>query len=107
MPTDFVECENSWFDFRVTINGKRRWRHCGWAEDRPTARCALDEVVETMCPDACGTCGQCVDSTAVFRFDYQGDTFLTDCLWVAENDPDATCQEDGVALACRATCGLC
>lgn len=107
-PTE-PECEDSSLKFRLIINGKRRRKDCVWASNRATTyRCGLDEIVETMCPETCGgTCSECVDSTGKFKFEYNGRRIARDCDWVANRRTNARCRIDGLALACRDTCGLC
>ena len=106
-PSNESECEDSSLKFRLFIKGKGRWKSCAWASKRATDyRCGLDEIVETMCPETCGTCGECVDSTGKFKFELNGRRIRRNCDWVA-NKKNARCQIDDVALACRDTCGLC
>lgn len=101
------ECEDSWLPFRIEIKGRNRWKTCEWAATRSTVyRCGLDEVVEQMCPDTCGTCDECVDSTGKFKFEFNDRRISRNCAWVAKRR-NARCQIDGIELACRDTCGLC
>ena len=99
------ECEDSYVvGFRVNINGRKKWRDCEWAADKPS-RCNKD-VVKTVCPDTCGTCSNCVDTNARLRIE-RGDRLLArNCAWVAEKK-NRRCDLEGVAEACRETCGLC
>lgn len=60
-----------------------------------------------MCPSACGTCSECVDSPLRFRVTKDdGNTIVRNCGWVA-NAKNKRCEYDGVSDTCRRTCGSC
>lgn len=101
------ECEDSYVvGFRVKVGGRMKWRDCEWVADKPSRRCNIDDSVKSVCPDTCGTCSNCVDTTARLRIE-RGDSLLSrTCTWVARRK-DRRCDLEGVAEACRETCGLC
>lgn len=102
-------CEDSDIQkFKLEKDGKVIWRDCEWAATRSSNfRCNLDDAVGTTCPDTCGTCDECIDSTARLKFRYKGRKMTRDCTWVATKKTVERCEIEGIAEACRETCGLC
>ncbi len=101
-------CTDSNIRFKVQWNGKRVSRSCNWIANKLTnARCAIDGVSD-ICADTCGTCNNtCQDSTLRIKVTLNGKGAMRSCTWVANKKTEARCALDGVANACRATCGQC
>lgn len=80
-----------------------------WVSNRATkSRCKLAGV-KSMCPNSCGTCNNCVDSTSRMKF-YKADVnrvVARDCKWTSNKDIINRCNLDGMINACRKTCGQC
>jgi len=100
-------CNESVYRFKIIKNdGKKIWRNCTWAGNKPGGRCKL-EGVSAMCPYSCGTCDNCVDSSSRMKFyKANGDKITRDCNWTA-NKPNRCNSVDNMSYACRATCGEC
>ena len=102
-------CDDSYvIKFRLTKDGQNIWRDCTWVARKSTNfRCNMDDAVTTTCPQSCGTCSTCVDSTARLRIEYKNRLMIRGCNWVGKKDTVRRCAIDGVDEACRVTCGVC
>ena len=63
--------------------------------------------VAEMCPETCGTCPICVDSTSRMKFMYNGKKISRDCSWTRNKNPVGRCKIAGMENSCRKTCGNC
>lgn len=100
-------CSDSPLRFRLTLNGKNRFRRCSWVAKKNTAnRCRISGVSET-CPDTCGSCSSCVDSPHRFKLTLKGKLISRGCNWVAKKNTPTRCAASGVSEICRSTCGIC
>ncbi len=101
------ECSDSSLRFKVNWNGKKITRDCVWVSNKATSkRCAL-EGVTNMCPDTCGACDICADSSARFKLTWNGKKIARDCTWVENKATIQRCKVEGVPEACRETCEVC
>jgi hypothetical protein len=95
-------CADSTIRFRVSINGRNRFRGCSWVETN-TNRCNKPGV-SALCPSTCGTCSICEDSSTRFKVMINGRPRSRDCGW-ANN---WRCSKfDKVDEACKNKCGTC
>jgi hypothetical protein len=102
-----TQCTDSTARFKVEWKGESLKKYCTWVADRKTkSRCAVNGV-SAMCADTCRTCSSCQDSTLPMKLTHQGKTITKSCTWVADNKTAKRCTLDGVANACRSTCGEC
>lgn len=103
-----MNCNDSPLRFRTRWNGRAMSRDCSWVGNKATnQRCALPGV-SAICSDTCGTCSTCADSTNRMKMRWQGRKISRDCKWIANKATNQRCTTiDGVADACRSTCGLC
>ena len=69
-------------------------------------RCKV-EGVSAMCSSTCGTCSSCIDATNRMKLTWNENLITRDCTWVANKATKQRCNVDGVANACRSTCGQC
>ena len=107
-------CRDSSLGFRVMYNDKLRSKSCEWVARHPTWKCELEGVSE-HCPNTCGSCDTCSDSTLVFYHEgiYHEDINHEEieksgkCAWVARKDTDTRCAIPGIADTCRSTCNTC
>lgn len=108
-PTE-APCTDSNIRFKVQLNGAPKSRSCSWVANKLTgARCALDGVANA-CPDTCGACSSstCQDSTLRIKVTLNGKgARMRSYIWVGNKKTAERCAMDGVANACRATCGRC
>lgn len=100
-------CTDPMFRFRIVkTDGRKIWRDCLWVANKSESRCSL-EGVSSMCPDACGSCDTCVDSSSRFKFDKStGETITRNCGWTSAK-PHRCNSVDNMQYACRQTCGEC
>ena len=77
-------------------------RFCSWVATIPN-RCILAGV-PSICPQSCGKCDACVDSSLAFKLSEDDNEFVS-CEWVGE-DTANRCNIEGVNRTCRATCGI-
>jgi hypothetical protein len=106
-PSPTPTCRDSSLTFRVMYNGKLRSKSCEWVARRSNLRCVL-EGVSGHCPNTCGSCDTCSDSTMVFnREEVLDQEKKNRCTWVARKDTDTRCAIPGVADTCRSTCNNC
>jgi hypothetical protein len=102
-------CEDGTYRFKVNKDGTNIWRNCSWVGRKANqiqSRCALVGV-DTMCPDTCDTCANCVDSSSRMKFRKSpGTKFITrSCSWTST--VTSRCNIANMDKACRDTCGLC
>jgi len=103
------DCTDGTLRFKITKNdGKKIMRDCGWVSNKNTVgRCSFTGV-PSACPSSCGTCSVCEDSTLRFKITKNdGKKIMRNCSWVSNKNTAGRCALDGVALACRDTCGSC
>ena len=99
-------CVDSELPFRVSINGRNRWRTCAWVANNPN-HCNRDGV-DSHCPETCEVCDECFDGESRFRFfTNSGKRLAKTCGWVASKKTDLRCSYEGVAETCRETCDVC
>jgi hypothetical protein len=105
---EFVECADSSLRFKLKWNGRNIARDCSWVGNKQTeARCEEDGV-SAMCAKTCDACDECEDSDNRMKLEWNGRKITRDCSWVANKQTIARCEEiEGVADACRDTCGVC
>ncbi len=96
-PTVSPECSDSPLRFRVRKGGALINRYCEWVAAVPS-RCSL-EGISTACPQTCGTCNTCVDSSLSFKLSLDDDNYVTCAA--------SLCNTEGVPETCRDTCGSC
>mmetsp|Transcript_20956 Transcript_20956/g.25783 ORF Transcript_20956/g.25783 Transcript_20956/m.25783 type:complete len:360 (-) Transcript_20956:265-1344(-) len=102
-------CEDSVIRFKVDYNGDGQYKpqSCIWVARKETAtRCAVDGVSE-ICADTCEACATCADSTLRLKIPKDGKKIARYCTWVARKFTNKRCGYEGVAEACRSTCGTC
>lgn len=97
-------CDDSPLPFKVKRNG---WKKCTWVAESPNERCALNPAIWKICPETCGFCHRCVDSTTKFKVLWNGSKVMENCKWVADADTVQKCKKSGIKKSCRNTCGLC
>ncbi len=102
------DCEDSPLRFQVkNTDDEVINRYCSWVKVRPYGRCKLKGVRE-HCPQSCGKCQHCVDSSLKFKFAYDGIEEYRKCKWVARQDTDLICSTvEGISNTCPLTCGTC
>lgn len=102
-------CSDSPYRFKTVKPGetKRRSKDCSWAKTRATnSRCSWMGVSD-MCPETCGKCDICKDSSVRMRFKKKnGQKINRDCEWT-QTQPKSRCKLDGMKNSCRKTCGQC
>jgi len=106
-PSATPTCRDSSLSFRLMYNDKLRLKSCEWVARDPNWKCDLEGVSE-HCPNTCGSCDTCSDSTMVFYNINKKKTRT--CSWAARQDTDFRCTISGMANTCRSTCtncGLC
>lgn len=102
-----IMCKDSSVRFKTFWNGRNIVRDCTWIGNKAIKqRCAL-EGVSGMCAETCKTCSICADSTNRMKVVWNGKKISRDCVWVKNRATRQRCALDGVADACRATCGQC
>ena len=102
-----IICKDSSVRFKTSWNGRKVVRDCTWIGNRAIKRrCAL-EGVSGMCAETCRACSTCADSTNRMKVVWNGRKISRDCIWVKNRATRLRCALDGVADACRATCGQC
>lgn len=104
-----MNCDDSSLRFKIDVVDKPKpiSRDCSWVAAKATKqRCGLPGV-SGMCAQTCGTCSACVDATNRMRVTWNGKGIARDCRWVKARATVQRCKLDGVANACRATCGKC
>jgi len=104
-------CEDSKMRLKVPDpnddQGRTIARYCVWVARKDTEeRCAL-EGVSRSCPQTCGTCSECTDSTLRFKFLHDGVRIARSCEWTARFNTVERCAIFGMADTCRDTCGKC
>ena len=103
----YEECNDSSLRFKLNWKGKRITRGCDWVANKATwNRCKVEGVAE-MCPDTCGTCDVCADSSARFTLIWNNKKIARNCVWVGNKATIQRCNVEGVAEACRETCEVC
>ena len=103
----YASCVNASTRLKIVVGGNIVSRSCTWVGRQDTTnRCALAGV-SAACPNTCGTCDSCVDTTARFRFTYNGQSIVRNCDFVGrvESKVEGRCAASG--YVCRSTCGGC
>jgi len=96
-------CSDTTLRFKVKVNGKLRFKDCGWVR-RQKNHCNK-RGVSAACPSACGTCSTCADSPLRFKVTRSdGSKANKKCGWANS----LRCENFvGVPEICRKKCGLC
>jgi hypothetical protein len=102
-PPITTSCADPTFEFKMT---SKKFKTCEWVAMNQVSRCNnLD--IEKTCPVVCESCDVCQDSPLKFKINLNGSNEKHTCSdWVSQ-DTVSRCAIDGVAEACRQTCGLC
>ena len=101
------DCIDSSLRFMAWRKGRKISRTCSWVASKQTpSRCDIDGVSE-ICASTCGACSNCDDTSTRFRFLWKGKMIRRACIWVAKKKTAVKCAIDGVAAACRSSCGQC
>lgn len=103
-PSSTSSCEDFSLKFRVSVNGRNRWKTCTWVKNK-SQRCNVTGV-NGMCSNTCDTCNICQDSNTKFKVQLNGRLRGKNCVWVGKNK-SSRCAIEGVKAACRSTCGQC
>ena len=105
--TTSSSCTDSTLRFKLFWRSRPIVRDCIWVANKATKqRCAVDGIAE-ICPDTCGTCAECADSTVRFKVTWNDRKISRDCTWVANRATVMRCNLPGVADGCRSTCQKC
>mmetsp|Transcript_26278 Transcript_26278/g.39385 ORF Transcript_26278/g.39385 Transcript_26278/m.39385 type:complete len:1408 (+) Transcript_26278:130-4353(+) len=102
VPSPTPACYDSPLRFRVEKGETFMNRYCSWVATIPK-RC-INDGVPSICPQSCGACDTCADSSLAFKLSEDDNDFVS-CDWVGE-DTANRCSIEGVDRTCRATCGI-
>eukprot|EP00551_Chaetoceros_affinis_P016219 CAMPEP_0203692314 /NCGR_PEP_ID=MMETSP0091-20130426/4489_1 /ASSEMBLY_ACC=CAM_ASM_001089 /TAXON_ID=426623 /ORGANISM="Chaetoceros affinis, Strain CCMP159" /LENGTH=391 /DNA_ID=CAMNT_0050563083 /DNA_START=137 /DNA_END=1309 /DNA_ORIENTATION=+ len=76
-----LACDDTLLRFKVEWNERTIMRDCTWIGNRATIQRCNIEGVSAACPDTCGTCSTCEDTTLRFKVEWNGRTIMRDCTW--------------------------
>jgi len=105
-PTEAAALDST-LDFVLILTDQPKTQiNCLAASNDQNNFCSLDCVSKACC-GTCGTCNICEDTSMKFKLkSITGRKVKRKCDWVSLR-PATRCSLDGVAQACRLTCGVC
>lgn len=101
-------CQDSQFLHKLKQNREIFWLPCTWASEQDTLERCGNKIIKTACPVTCNKCNTCQNSRGKFEFYSKPNATKPsrkNCRWVKKDLE--RCKIEGMADACRLTCGVC